>query len=145
MFWSMMSSMGGEGVANWEAVPTIRFGLYNICNGQNGGLESTLRVMSQVNVDLGLFQETKGPGGVYTRDSVGYWVTTTEAPIPYCDGVAVFYREAEHVTLEALRLHGPNVVSFHMALGGHWWYVMGCYIAPVNASTIDAVVVVISM
>ena len=40
---------------------TIRFGTYNICNSRNGGLESVLRVMSQANMDLGIFQETKSP------------------------------------------------------------------------------------
>ena len=96
----------------------IRFGLYNICNGQNGGIESTLRVMSQVNVDLGVFQETKGTGGIYMRGSVGYWGTATEALRTHCGGVAFFYCKAEHFTLEELRLHGPNVISFYLESGG---------------------------
>ena len=45
----------------------IRFVAYNICNGRNGGLESALRGMSQANMDLGIFQETKVIDGVYTR------------------------------------------------------------------------------
>ena len=33
-------------------------------------------------------------------------------------GVAVFYCKAGHFALEALRLHGPNVVSFQLEFGG---------------------------
>ena len=52
----------------------------------------------------------------------------------------MFYHEAEHFTLEALRLHGPKVASFQLAPRGKRWYVVRCYIAPDNASTIEAVV-----
>ena len=45
----------------------IRFGTYNIRNGRNRGLESALRGMSQANMDLGIFQETKVTDGIYTR------------------------------------------------------------------------------
>ena len=43
----------GRGVRQ-EAVRPIRFGTYNIRNGRNGGLESALRGMLLVNVDLGV-------------------------------------------------------------------------------------------
>ena len=52
----------------------------------------------------------------------------------------MFYRKAEHFTLEALCLHGPKVASFQLAPRGKRWYVVSCYIAPDNASTIEAVV-----
>ena len=45
----------------------IRFGTYKICNGRNVGLESELRGMYQVNMDLGIFQETKVTDGIYNR------------------------------------------------------------------------------
>ena len=50
---------------------TIKFGTYNIRNGRNGGLESTLQRMAQANIDLGIFQETKCTDGIYTRESAG--------------------------------------------------------------------------
>ena len=46
---------GGWGFRK-EAVRLICFGTYNIRNGRNEGLESTLQGMSQVNVDLGVFK-----------------------------------------------------------------------------------------
>ena len=48
-----------------EEVP-IKFGTYNIRNGQNGGLEAALRGMEQANLYMGILQETKLTDGVYT-------------------------------------------------------------------------------
>ena len=52
---------GGEG--GW--VP-IRFGTYNIRKCHNRDLESVLRGMSQANVDVGVFQETKLTEVIYS-------------------------------------------------------------------------------
>ena len=47
----------GEGrVFRQETVSLIRFGMYNIRNDQNRGLESAMRGMSQVDMDLGVLQ-----------------------------------------------------------------------------------------
>ena len=54
------------GSSTGEEVP-IRFGTYNTKNGRNRGLELALRGMSQANMDLGIFQETKCTEGIYTR------------------------------------------------------------------------------
>ena len=49
--------MGGGGWYNRQGVVRpIHFRTYNIQNGWNGGLESTLRGTSQANMDLGVFQ-----------------------------------------------------------------------------------------
>ena len=58
----------------------------------------------------------------------------------HCGRISVFYRKAEHFTIEALRLHRPNVFSFQIASDGQRWNVVGRYIVPDNASTIEAVV-----
>ena len=58
---------GGGGAGRQEVVHLIYFGTYNIRNGQNGGLEYTLKRMLQDNVYLGVFQETKVTQGIYTR------------------------------------------------------------------------------
>ena len=85
-----------------EAVPS-RFGTYNIRNGRNGGLESALRGMSQANMYLGIFQETKVTNVIYTRGSSGYSVVATDAPIQHRGGVAVFHRPTPHFALEAVQ------------------------------------------
>ena len=68
--------------ASWK-VP-IRIGTYNICNGQNGGLEAALRGMSQANMDLGIPKETNHTDGIYTCGSAGYSVIATDAPSRGC-------------------------------------------------------------
>ena len=58
--------------------------------------------MSQANVKLGIFQETKATGGLYAREFSGYRVVATEVTSPHHGDIAVFYCEAEHITLETL-------------------------------------------
>ena len=101
----------------WEAVSTICFGSHNICNGRNGGLESALHTISQVNMDLSVFQEKNFTEGIFMRESGGYWVTETAAASLYCGGVAVFYHKEEHFTLEVILLHGQNVIIYQMVTG----------------------------
>ena len=71
------------------------------------------------------------------RRNRGFWVMATEAPSVRFGGVAIFYREAEHFSVEELRLHGPNVIGFRLVMGRRRWRVVGLYIAPINASTIE--------
>ena len=59
--WSRMCWSTGKSTRG--TVP-IRFGTYNIRNGHNGGLGSALREMSQTNIDLVIFQETKVTDGI---------------------------------------------------------------------------------
>ena len=51
----------------WEAVHTIRSGLYNIYNGRDCIFEFALQVMLQGNLFRGLFQEKHITKGIYTR------------------------------------------------------------------------------
>ena len=104
-----MSSMSGK-------VP-IRFGTYNIRNGQNGGLEAALRGMSQANMDLGIPQETKLTDGIYTRGSAGYSIIATDAPSRHRGGVKLLYRSEPHFVVEAVEKFGPNVLGFQLATG----------------------------
>ena len=62
---------GGAGRGRGKPQAQIRFGLYNIRNGHNGGLESALRGMTQANLDLRVLHENKLTGGVYTYRLVG--------------------------------------------------------------------------
>ena len=100
--------------------------------------------ISQENVGLVIFQETKVMGGIYTREWSGYRVAQPEAPSPHCSGIKVFYREVEKSTLEVLCLHGPNVAISQLATGWKRWHVVWCYIYPDDASTIENFVLAIS-
>ena len=42
--------------------------------------------------------------------------------------------------MEAVRKFGPNVIGFQLATGARRWYIVGCYIAPDDTSTIEWVV-----
>ena len=118
----------------------IRFGTYNICNGRNSGLEAALRGMSPAKMDLGILQETKLTDEIYTRRSAGYSVVATDAPSRHRGGVAIFYRSALHFAVEAVHNFGPNVIRFQLATGARRWYIVGCYLAPDNTSTMERVV-----
>ena len=118
---------GSQGEIQGVVRPTrlIRFGGYNIRNGWNGGLESALRGMSQSNMDLGVFQETKLTKYIYMRESSGYRVVVIEAPSAHSGSVIVFYRAAENFSVEAIQTYGANVVSFQLASGDMQWFIVG--------------------
>ena len=42
--------------------------------------------------------------------------------------------------MEELHIYSTKFVSFHMASGGQRWHIVGCYLSPDNASTIEDVV-----
>ena len=118
-----------------EEVP-IKFGTYNIRNGRNGGLDTSLRGMEQENLDMGIMQETNITDGVYNRASAGYRVVATDAPSPHSGGIAMFYREGSGFAVEEVRPYGPNVISFEVVTGRRQWYIIRCYLAPDYARTI---------
>ena len=118
----------------------IRFGTYNIRNGWNGVLESALRGMSQANMDLGISQEKKCTDGIYTHESARYRVVATNTPSRHRGRVAIFYRPSTLFAMEAVRQYGPNVMSFELWTGARRWYIIGCYLAPDDTSTIESVV-----
>ena len=99
-----------------------------------------LRGVSQANMDLGIFRETKVTDGIYTRRSAGYSVVATDAPSQHRGGVAVFHRPAPHFAVEAVQTFVPNIVSFQMATGARRWYIVGCCLTPDNTLTIESVV-----
>ena len=91
-------------------------------------------------MDMGIFQETKCTDGIYTRESAGYRVVATDALSRHRGGVALLYRPSPLSAVEAVREYGPNVMSFEVATGARQWYIIGCYLAPDDTSTIERVV-----
>ena len=100
--------------------------------------------MAQANIDLSVFQETKCTNGVYTRASARYRVVATDAPSRHCGGIALFYREGADFAIEEVRPYGPNVIRFEVVTGRRRWYIIGCYLAPDDARTIERVVTALS-
>ena len=118
----------------------IRFGTYNIRNGQKGGLEAALRGMSQANMDLGILQGKKLTDGVYNHRSDKYSIIATDALSRHCVRVTVFYWLALYFAVVAVQKFGPNIVGSHLATGERWCYIIGCYLSPDATSTIESVI-----
>ena len=74
---------GGRPGVSGEKWMLIRFVLYNIRKGCNGGLESYICRMTQDNIYLGFSQETNLIGGIYVQGSDGDNVLASDAPIIY--------------------------------------------------------------
>ena len=96
--------------------------------------------MSQANMDLGIFQEKNAQTEstpVSRPDTVSSLRTRradTAAGWPYSIDHHHFF------AVEAVREYGPNVMSFELATGARRWYIIGCYLAPDDTSTIERVV-----
>ena len=135
-FWQEMYRSTGNFTRRGERTP-IRFGSYDIRNGQNGCLKLALRGASQANLDLGVLQETNIMYRVYTRDSYSYSIVTVDVPSRHLDQVAVFYQASLWFTVEAIYKFVPNVDSFQMATGEQQLCIIGCYLAPDYASMIE--------
>ena len=52
----------------------------------------------------------------------------------------MFYQSAPHIAVESVQKFGLNVVGFQLATGERQWYIVRCYLAPDNTSTIESVV-----
>ena len=121
----MRGSVGGCWGFRQKAVCLFRLVMQNIQNVQNGGLEFYLRGRLQANVKLVVFLETKVTQVIYAWDSSGYQVVASETPIAHIGSVAVFFCVAGYFSVEVPHLHGANVYSFQMVLGGQQWYTAG--------------------
>ena len=85
------SETEGSGTSEEGEDGTFRIGTYNILTGQGGGIQSALRAVEAMGIDVGVFQETKLTGGIHPRKGHGYSVFATDAPSKWCRGVALFW------------------------------------------------------
>ena len=116
------------------------FCTYNICNGWNGGLELALRGISQANMDLVIFQETKLTNGVYTHGSAGYSIVAMDVPSLHRSRVTVFYRPSPRYVVEAVQQFRPNVINLQLDTGEWQWYIVGYYLPLDYTSTVESLV-----
>ena len=90
-------------------------------------------------MDVGVFQDTKLTEGIYTRKSDGYKVVAMLAPIRQQGGVALFYWDSPVFAVKAIHQFGANVITCQMETGERHWYIVGCYLAPGDRTTIRGV------
>jgi hypothetical protein len=72
-----------------DEVVAIRIGAYDIRSGRAGTLESALRVMKHMNMDIDLSYEAKLTDEWYTKQYVGYEVITMKVKSMFQGGVAL--------------------------------------------------------
>ena len=70
----------------------------------------------------------------------GYSVVATDSPSRHRGRVAIFHRLDPHFVVEAVQQFRPNVIEFQLETGARQWYIVGCYRAPDNTSTIERAV-----
>ena len=110
-------------------------GTWNILSGRNTRLETALRALSKVGVDICFLTETKLTDGIYTRFSSGYRVLATNAVSHHQGGIALVYRESPYFQVESSQRHGPNVMSAVIVSGNSRYGVVGAYIPPADSTT----------
>ena len=52
----------------------------------------------------------------------------------------MFHRPTPYFAVEAVQQFVPKVIGFQLAAGERRWYIVGCYLAPNNTSTIESVI-----
>ena len=117
----------------------FKLATWNIRSGRNGGLESALRALDALEVDIALLTETKLTKGIYTRWSSSYSVIATDAKSAYQGGVALCIRKGELFEVEEAIVRGPNVISFQLVTGQARYYAVGAYIPPSDLQTLEQV------
>jgi hypothetical protein len=73
----------------WESFAVA---LYKISGGQNGGLESAMRAMAEMDIDFGILVETKITTGIYTCFLSGYNVFASNADSVQQGGIALIWK-----------------------------------------------------
>ena len=63
--------------------------------------------------------------------------------IQYYNRVEVFHRVTPRFSVKALQQFETNVVRFHIVKGEQQWYIIGCYLFPNDASTIECLFVAV--
>ena len=84
----------------------------------------------QINVSIGVLQETKLVEGIHTRYNMGYRLWTTEAEICHRGTVAIVLQEEAVWKVEGVTKYGTNVVIFTIRVGWNKLYVVGEYVPP---------------
>ena len=118
-----------------DIVP-ISIATWNIQSGRNSRLETALRALKKMNVDLAFLTEAKLTAGIYTRFSSDYHVVATTAVSHRQGGVALVYRDSPHWQVESVSMHGPNVISLEVISGTRRIPLVGVYIPPNDSSTL---------
>jgi hypothetical protein len=95
--------------------------------------------MDQLGVDIGFLVETKLTGGIYTWHLSGYDVLASTVTLSSLGGISLIWRGNGLYEVKETRVWGPNVISLHLMIGACQFYVVGCYIPPLDLTTLTFV------
>ena len=108
----------------------LKIATLNITDGRNSRLNGALRCMKQMEVDIGVFTETKFSNDKFTKAASGYTVVGTLTD-GNKGGVAIIYRDGEEDwVLESIKSFGPNVIRGTIVTGQKRYHIIGAYIPP---------------
>ena len=110
-------------------------GTWNIQSGRSTRLETALRALSILGVDLCFLVETKLTNSMYTQFSLGYRILATNAMSHHQGGVALVYRESSYCQVKSSVLHGSNVISAVIVSWNSQYGIVGAYIPPADTTT----------
>ncbi len=95
--------------------------------------------MAEMDIDFGILVETKITAGIYTHFLSSYNVFASNAVSVRQGGIAHFWKPNKLYEIEEWRMHGPNVITFVVVLGGKRYYAVGCYTSPTNLTMLTHV------
>jgi exonuclease III len=117
-----------------EATGTmLRLGTFNVRSGRNGNLESRLRGLALLLLDVVVLTETKLHDDKFTKMSSGYEIFATRARSTSQGGaalVAIRKERGKRWDAEQLQWHGPNVIDFTLVSGKRHTRIIGIYLPP---------------
>jgi len=113
----------------------IKIATWDIWDGRNARLETALRALNKMGMDLALLTETKLTDGIYTRYSSGYNVIAPNAVSGRQGGVALVYKDSPYWQVESVEVHDPNIISFEIVSGRRRYALVGLYIPPEDSTT----------
>lgn len=114
-------------------VPTtpLHIGTLNIRNSQARNLESTLKQMQKMHINMAVLTETKMTTGKHTTYRFGYSMCMSEAWSSSQGGVAVVFNKTDdHFDVTMFWRWGPNVISILLTSGQRRRLIVGVYISP---------------
>jgi len=84
-----------------------------------------------MNIDLGIFTETKLTSDRHTKFQFGYHVVATKAPNSHTGGVALFWRyDAKTWHVEDPMSVTPNTILALLVSGQLQWHIISVYSSP---------------
>jgi hypothetical protein len=108
----------------------IKWCTYNIMHHGLGQLQQVLKSCDDMTMNFGILTEAKIKDEKYPQSYCGYKILATQASNDQ-GGVLPFHQDNSQVfSVESVRFHGPNVLSFYLVCGKIQWQIVGTYIPP---------------